>query len=88
LIPLDANLRMSLARNAVRHKDTFEAVGFLNEWIWITPTCKRDRCASSDWSGVMQIPIAHGEGRYVTREKDLIQELEKNDQIAFRYCNA
>ncbi|MBU2260046.1 phosphoribosylformylglycinamidine synthase I [Patescibacteria group bacterium] len=84
LIPLNKGLRMSLARNVVDN----EAVGFLNEWIWITPTCARDRCATSDWEGAMQLPIAHGEGRFVTKDKDVIEELKRNDQIAFSYCDS
>ncbi len=34
---------------------------------------------------VIDIPIAHGEGRYYT---DHLQELEENNQIVFRYSNA
>lgn len=88
LIPLGNDLAMSLARNAVKHDDGWESVGFRNEWVWITPTCAEDRCATSNWSGSIQIPIAHGEGRYVTNDPELIAELEKSDQIAFRYCDA
>lgn len=88
LIPLDDGLHMSLARNAIRTDNHWESPGFLNEWIWIKPSCSRDRCATSDWEGVMQIPIAHGEGRFVTRDPDLIAVLEENDQLAFRYCDA
>ncbi|HCI03767.1 TPA: phosphoribosylformylglycinamidine synthase I [Candidatus Peribacteria bacterium] len=83
LIPLDQGLKMSLAWNVVDG----EAVGFLNKWVWITPTCSRDRSATSDWEGVMQLPIAHGEGRFTTKDKDVIEELKKNDQIAFSYCD-
>ena len=89
LIPLGDGLRLCLAHNAIRAKDgTSTATGFLSEWVWITPTCKRDRCATSNWSGTLHIPIAHGEGRFVTRDPDLIQELQKDDQIAFQYSNA
>lgn len=35
---------------------------------------------------VINIPIAHGEGNYFIDEKGLA-ELEKNNQIVFRYCN-
>ena len=35
---------------------------------------------------VFKIPIAHGEGRYYADEKTL-DELEKNGQVIFRYCN-
>lgn len=88
LIPLGDDLRMCLAHNAVKVKDQWKSPGFLNQWVWITPTCKRDRCATSDWEGAMHIPIAHGEGRFVTRDPDLIKVLQKNDQIAFRYSDA
>ena len=34
----------------------------------------------------LKIPIAHGEGRFYADEKT-IQDLKKNDQILFRYCD-
>ena len=51
LIPLGDQLQMCLARNVVDG----EAVGFLNEGIFIIPTCARNRCATSDWEGVMTL---------------------------------
>ncbi len=87
LIPLDRGLRMGLAHNAVQTESGYDSVGFLNEWVWITPACKRDRCATSDWTGAMHVPIAHGEGRFTTSDKDVIAELRKNNQIAFQYCD-
>jgi len=36
---------------------------------------------------VLRIPVAHGEGRYYADDATL-DELEANDQILFRYCNA
>ncbi|RYY98649.1 MAG: phosphoribosylformylglycinamidine synthase subunit PurQ [Chitinophagaceae bacterium] len=36
---------------------------------------------------VLQIPIAHGEGRYYADEATL-DKLEANGQVLFRYCNA
>ena len=84
LIPLDKGLKMSLARNALSD----QSVGFISEWVWITPTCKRDRCATADWEGVMHLPIAHGEGRFTTKDKDVWKEIKKNDQMAFSYCDA
>jgi len=35
---------------------------------------------------VLQIPVAHGEGRYYA-DAQTLQQLEDNDQIIFRYCN-
>jgi phosphoribosylformylglycinamidine synthase subunit PurQ / glutaminase len=41
---------------------------------------------TSDDSGPLQIPIAHGEGRYFADDKTL-DELESNNQVLFRYCD-
>lgn len=35
----------------------------------------------------LKIPIAHGEGRFYAAE-DVLNELEDNQQIIYRYCNA
>lgn len=35
---------------------------------------------------VLQIPIAHGEGRFYA-DSNTIQSLEDNDQVLFRYCS-
>ncbi|NNC95910.1 MAG: phosphoribosylformylglycinamidine synthase subunit PurQ [Chitinophagales bacterium] len=35
---------------------------------------------------ILKIPIAHGDGRYYTDEKTLMQ-LKENDQIIFKYCD-
>jgi len=88
LIPNGDGLQMSLARNAIRTENGMQGLPLLSEWIWITCSCANDRCATSGWDGVMQIPIAHGEGRFTTRDSDLLKELKKNDQIAFSYCDA
>ena len=40
----------------------------------------------SDNSKALQIPIAHGEGRYYA-DKATLEHLENNNQILFRYCD-
>ena len=88
LIPIGDRLRMCLARNAIHAPDgSWRSPGFLNEWVWIKTVCKPDRCATSAWSGTLHVPIAHGEGRFITRDPELIAELRENDQIAFCYCD-
>ena len=87
-LPAFANASAGRQDSKIPRKEDWVAPGFLNEWIWITPSCKRDRCATADWAGAMQIPMAHGEGRFVTKDPELIAALEENDQVAFRYCDA
>lgn len=53
------------------------------------------RCESSNTlftrniekGSVLRIPVAHGEGNYVT-DQDQLKELQDNDQVIFRYCEA
>lgn len=53
------------------------------------------RCETSDTlftrniekDSVLKVPVAHGEGNYVTDE-DQLKKLQDNDQVVFRYCDA
>lgn len=40
----------------------------------------------SESSEALKIPIAHGEGRFYA-EKDVLDEIENDGQVLFRYCN-
>ena len=88
LVPSGDGLRMSLARNAIQTERGMETLPLLSEWVWMTRSCAKDRCATSGWDEVMQVPIAHGEGRFTTLDTELIEELQENDQIAFSYSDA
>ncbi|PSP86362.1 phosphoribosylformylglycinamidine synthase I [Halobacteriales archaeon QS_1_68_17] len=43
--------------------------------------------AAYETGEVIELPIAHGEGRFEARD-DRLDELEANDRILFRYCDA
>ena len=47
--------------------------------------CKNVYLTNGETSG-LKIPIAHGEGRYFA-DDNLLDELESNNQVIFRYCN-
>lgn len=87
LVPVGDGLRMSLARNCIEIAGAPVSPGFLSEWVWITPSCAKDRCVTSNWTGAMQMPIAHGEGRFISADPDVIELLKEQNQIAFRYCS-
>lgn len=48
--------------------------------------CKNVYIKGADGQPLM-IPIAHGEGRYYADEQ-LLNQLESNGQVIYRYCNA
>ncbi len=62
--------------------------GYYNEQIYIKNQAS-NRCAfnlKTDADHYFRLPIAHGEGRFVL-ELELLEELKKNNQIVFRYCD-
>ncbi|HLG04099.1 MAG TPA: phosphoribosylformylglycinamidine synthase subunit PurQ [Bacteroidia bacterium] len=54
--------------------------------VHIRPQTKNTLLTRSLPDRALKIPIAHGEGRYYAPE-NILQEIKKNDQILFRYCD-
>ena len=48
--------------------------------------CKNTFIKNDITNEVLKIPVAHGEGRFFVKEKEL-EEIEKNNQVLFSYCN-
>ncbi|HLC60045.1 MAG TPA: phosphoribosylformylglycinamidine synthase I [Candidatus Nanoarchaeia archaeon] len=84
MIPgLKDKVEMALAPN----KNPFIS-GYYCTWVFIRSEQEKNSCVFTkftDKNEIITIPIAHGEGKYVTRDKDLLQKLIKNKQIIFRY---
>jgi phosphoribosylformylglycinamidine synthase len=36
---------------------------------------------------IIQLPIAHGEGKFIARDSGVLKEIENNGQVVFRYCD-
>lgn len=49
--------------------------------------CKNVYIKNAQQNEALQIPIAHGEGRYFASE-EVLSDLEKNNQILFKYCSS
>jgi phosphoribosylformylglycinamidine synthase subunit PurQ / glutaminase len=85
LIPgLKDKVQMGLASNI----NPF-LTGYYNSWVNI-----RSSSIKNLFNGlykkneVIRLPVAHGEGRFVTKDSLLIEQLYRNDQIAFQYCDS
>lgn len=64
--------------------------GFCCRWVHLRHSCAQGRCrlsAQMPAGEVFPIPIAHGEGRFTTRDPEVIEQLRANDQIVFQYCD-
>lgn len=83
------HVEMALAPN--RPDPAHRIAAFCCRWVYIKLVCAPERCRMTvgmQPGEVIPIPIAHGEGRFTTREEGLIERLQANDQIVFQYCDA
>lgn len=84
MIPgLKSKVEMALAPNI----NPFVS-GYYCTWVNVKSSNAKSQCAFTRFTEkdeVIPMPIAHGEGRFVTRDNELIGKLIKNNQIVFQY---
>ncbi len=56
------------------------------ECLWVNIKNNNSNCIFTKGIEQTHLPIAHGEGRF-TCDKNTLEELKKNNQIVFTYCN-
>lgn len=66
---------------------------FQDRWVHVrseAPAGKEPlKCVwTQNLPGVVYLPIAHGEGKFVVKDSAVLDRLDKNGQIVFRYCSA
>ena len=63
--------------------------GFYCTWIKIKNATQKKTAFNEFYNPeeVIDMPIAHAEGRFTTKDTELIEELAKNNQILFKYCD-
>jgi phosphoribosylformylglycinamidine synthase I len=63
--------------------------GYYCTWIYLRR--EGDRCIWTrmfDEGEVIPIPMAHAEGRFVTTDSGILQEMNRNGQVVLRYCTS
>jgi phosphoribosylformylglycinamidine synthase subunit PurQ / glutaminase len=61
--------------------------GYYDAWIYIKAINPKNAFNQFyNENEIIKLPIAHGEGRFITKDSKLIKQLEKNKQISFKYC--
>ena len=58
---------------------------FEDRWVYLEPSSKK--CIFIDPEKRIYLPIAHGEGKVVCENNDVLKKLKADDQIAFRYVD-
>ncbi|MBC8481362.1 MAG: phosphoribosylformylglycinamidine synthase I [Planctomycetes bacterium] len=58
---------------------------FDDRWVHLQPGT--DKCIFINPNQRIYLPIAHGEGKVVTKDENVLETLKKNGHIAFRYVD-
>jgi phosphoribosylformylglycinamidine synthase len=76
----------STIQNAVTLTDN-KSGRFECRWVRLAPEVN-SRCIFTQGLGVIETPVAHGEGRFITRDAESLQTLESQGLVALRYVDA
>lgn len=66
---------------------------FEDRWVYLRskdegPRTKENMCVwTKGLPEVIYLPVAHGEGKFVTKDEATLSRLKENGQIVFRYCD-
>jgi phosphoribosylformylglycinamidine synthase len=57
---------------------------FEDRWVWLEPA--DNACVFARGLERIELPVAHAEGRFVTRDAQVLERLRTQRQIVLRYC--
>jgi phosphoribosylformylglycinamidine synthase subunit PurQ / glutaminase len=64
---------------------------FEDRWVYLKSKKEKGKDQKCVWAQglpeVVYLPVAHGEGKFVTEDKAALQHLQDNGQIVFWYCS-
>ncbi|MCA6070165.1 MAG: phosphoribosylformylglycinamidine synthase I [Endomicrobium sp.] len=83
LLP-DPKLFKQISTLSYNDSDKFEC-----RWVYLKTEKKTKNESNCIWTknlpDIISLPIAHGEGKFIPADKKLLESLNKNNQIVFRY---
>jgi phosphoribosylformylglycinamidine synthase I len=75
---------LALAPNVMADRE-----GYYCNWVYLRR--ERSRCVwtgTIDEGGVVPVPVAHAEGRFITEDAAVLEEMKRSEQIVLRYCTS
>ncbi len=88
LIPIAGEkLPLALAHNIRRDENNHVlGTGFYNEWTYLKVENKNTAFTYKIEKNI-KIPFAHGEGRFVSQNEKVLENMKGHENVAFRYCD-
>lgn len=83
-------VQMALAPNRMTRDGVVVRRDYYAIWVHLRLSTAPARCVFTRAfapEAVVALPIAHGEGRFISRDAGLLEQLARNGQIVWRYCD-
>jgi phosphoribosylformylglycinamidine synthase len=68
-----------------------DSAKFEDRWVYLRAKSResqRSKCVwTRDLTDIIYLPVAHGEGKFITRDEYVLNRLKNNGQIVLRYCD-
>ena len=77
---------VALARNVRAREGEVLGTGFYNAWVYMRSIA--DTAFGNREDAPMRVPVAHGEGRFITDTAKVLEDIVANTQNAYVYCTA
>jgi phosphoribosylformylglycinamidine synthase subunit PurQ / glutaminase len=63
-----------------------DSAKFEDRWVYLKSS--KARCVwTKNLPEIIYLPVAHGEGKFITQDKAILERLKTKGQIVLRYCN-
>ena len=68
-----------------------DSAKFEDRWVYLRTTDNRRQTTKCVWTknlpSIIYLPVAHGEGKFITKDKQTLKKLYDNGQVVLKYCN-
>jgi phosphoribosylformylglycinamidine synthase I len=68
-----------------------DSARFEDRWVYLRSRSRESQKAKCVWTrdlpDIIYLPVAHGEGKFITRDEHVLSKLKENGQIVLRYCD-
>ncbi|MFA5096342.1 MAG: phosphoribosylformylglycinamidine synthase I [Candidatus Omnitrophota bacterium] len=68
-----------------------DSAKFEDRWVYLSKKSKvkSQKCVwTKNLPEVIYLPVAHGEGKFIVKDRAVLNRLKKNNQIVFKYCDS
>lgn len=82
-------IEMALAPNRMEKDGKIVRRDYYCAWVNLLSMQEKGRCFATlniEKKEILPMPVAHAEGRFITRDKNVLKKIVKNRQIVFAYC--